>query len=297
VVLFIFCIILLLAALALVSVAARNRGKESGNSGVLVGAGVGCALLAIIVLLISIITTVGVGNVGVPVTFGRTGADLQPGIHLVAPWTNVVSMNVQTQSLDMLHQDGNQTTVRSSDNVSSNVDVSVLYAVDKSSASSLYRTVGVDYLNAVIIPTVRSALQDQSVQFKAVDLNAAGRAAYQSAVSTELTKELSPRGITVQRVLIREVDLPATVAAAAEAKVAAQQNAEAQQYALQTAQQQVAIAQQQAAANAALGASLTPQIICNNWVNAMAQGKITGPVYVTPCNTSSSGVNVLVPGK
>lgn len=296
-------IIILLAFLAIAVcacvVVAVVVGKNEPD--LRIGWGIGAAVAAVIFLIVFLVeafASVGVGDVGVPVTFGHAGGDMQPGIHFKAPWTNVVAVNVQTQQLAMTHQNGQETTVHSSDNVESNVDVSVLFSVNKEDANSLYRNIGVNYVTQVIKPSIRAALQDQAIKYSAVALTASARNAFTNGVQSQLSNELGPRGITIQAVLVREVDLPQNVANAVNAKAAAQQSAQAQTYVLQQAQRQVQIAQQQAAANTALSQSLTPNIICNNWVNAVAAGKIQGPFYTTPCNTStSSSPTVLVPGK
>lgn len=276
----------------LISIAVAFLGEDDTRLGG-IGAGGFFLIIFFIVLIVASQASVGVGTVGVPVSFGHTGADLQPGFHFKAPWKTVVDVNVRTQQLNL-----NGDSVHSSDNVTSNVNVSVLYSVNAQAANALYRNVGTDYLDQVVIPSVRSALQDNSKNYTAVALTAADRDDFSAGVLSELKHELGPRGITVQQVLVREVDLPGSVASAVNAKVAAQQQAQAQQYVLQQTTTQVKIAQQQADANKILSSSLTPEIICNNWVNAVAKGSITGPFYTTPCSTgSNSQPTVLVPGQ
>jgi hypothetical protein len=78
-------------------------------------------------------------------------------------------------------------------------------------------------------------------------------------------------------------------------KLAAQQAVQQQVYALQQAQAQIKVSEAQAQANLDLSKSLTPAINCNTWLTDLAQGKITGPIYVSPCS-SVGGVTPLVAG-
>src|SRR5246127_3058740 len=112
--------------------------------------------LAIFILLLLLWSTTSIptGNVGVLTLFGRvTGETLQEGIHLINPLKSVQKLSVQTQSL------------KESDNLPSNeglilaLDTSLLFRLDKTMAAQVYQTVGADYVEKIVEPTLRAAIR------------------------------------------------------------------------------------------------------------------------------------------
>src|SRR5690348_5428124 len=110
------------------------------------------AVVAVVLLLLWSVTSIPTGNVGVLTLFGRvTGETLGEGIHLINPLKAVQKLSIQTQS------------VKESANVPSNeglimaLDTSLLYHLDKSMAAQVYQTIGPEYPQKVIEPTLRAA--------------------------------------------------------------------------------------------------------------------------------------------
>src|SRR6266478_964336 len=111
-------------------------------------------LVAVIIVVMSSITSITTGNVGVLTLFGRvTGETLPEGIHLVNPLKSVQKLSVQTQS------------VKESANVPSNeglilaLDTSLLFRLDKDKAAYVYQTMGEPYVERVVEPTLRAAIR------------------------------------------------------------------------------------------------------------------------------------------
>lgn len=265
------------------------------------------AVVAFAVTVFSTLNTVDAGTVGIPVTFGHVGSDLQPGIHFVAPWTDINAISVRTDTLTMDHHASegqvagdDSIGVKSADGATVDTDVSIQYHIDPLAANGLFKTVGTDYITKIVRPESRSALQDTSIAYNAVELYSTKREAYQKAAFDELGPRLAARGIILESILIRDMRLPANISAAIQDKLASQQNAQAQQYKLQTAQQQAQIAivaaRGQATANEVLGKSLreNPGVICQHFVDAIADGKVTAPILVNVCGGSSAGANALI---
>jgi len=93
--------------------------------------------LGVVVLLFSCINTVGPREVGIPVSFGSVGADLQPGVHFLPPWVTVHACSLgQQQSImsdqpvtgDVNGHDG--VNINGSDQGAAIADVSILYHFD-----------------------------------------------------------------------------------------------------------------------------------------------------------------------
>src|ERR1700694_2787734 len=176
--------------------------------------------IVILLLLMASTTSIPTGNVGVRTLFGRvTGETLAEGIHLINPLKSVQKLSVQTQS------------VKESANVPSNeglilaLDTSLLFRLDKSKAAYVYQTMGEPYVERVVEPTLRAAIRAATSAHSANALYTNARELVQAQIQDELTKELAPRGVIVENVLLRDVQLPAMLKGSIEAKQQAEQDA------------------------------------------------------------------------
>jgi regulator of protease activity HflC (stomatin/prohibitin superfamily) len=192
------------------------------------------ALAAVILIFLMWSTTsVPTGNVGVLTLFGRvTGETLGEGIHLINPLKSVQKLSVQTQS------------VKESANTPSNeglilaLDTSLLFHLDRAKAAYVYQTIGENYGEKVVEPTLRAAIRAATSAHTANALYTNARELVQSQIQEELTKELSARGVIVESVLLRDVQLPAMLKSSIEAKQQAEQDALRMSFILQKEKQE-----------------------------------------------------------
>ena len=192
------------------------------------------AVLAVaIILLLSSTTSIPTGNVGVLTLFGKvTGEVLGEGIHLVNPLKSVQKLTIQTQS------------VKESANVPSNeglmlaLDTSLLFHLDKSKAAQVYQSVGADYAEKIVEPTLRSEIRASTSAHSANALYTNARELVQQQIQESLTKQLAPRGVIVENVLLRDVQLPPMLKGSIEAKQQAEQDALRMSFVLQKEKQE-----------------------------------------------------------
>jgi prohibitin 1 len=189
--------------------------------------------VVIFILLMASTTSIPTGNVGVLTLFGRvTGETLAEGIHLVNPLKSVQKLSVQTQS------------VKESANVPSNeglilaLDTSLLFRLDKSKAAQVFQTVGADYAEKIVEPTLRAAIRASTSAHSANALYTNARELVQQQIQDELTAQLAPRGVIVENVLLRDVQLPAMLKSSIEAKQQAEQDALRMSFILQKEKQE-----------------------------------------------------------
>jgi len=192
----------------------------------------GIAIVVVLLLLWST-TSIPTGNVGVLTLFGRvTGETLGEGIHLINPLKAVQKLSVQTQS------------VKESANVPSNeglilaLDTSLLFRLDKSKAAYVFQTVGDNYAEKIVEPTLRAAIRASTSAHSANALYTNARELVQQQIQDELTAQLSPRGVIVENVLLRDVQLPAMLKGSIEAKQQAEQDALRMSFILQKEKQE-----------------------------------------------------------
>jgi prohibitin 1 len=225
------------AAEAIVMNPIRSGGIDLGGMSSFGGLGSRIVQLAILVVVVIVLlastTSIPTGNVGVLTLFGRvTGEVLQEGIHLVNPLKSVQKLSVQTQS------------VKESANVPSNeglilaLDTSLLFRLDKTKAAFVYQTVGENYAEKIVEPTLRAAIRASTSAHTANALYTNARELVQQQIQDELTAQLAPRGVIVENVLLRDVQLPAMLKGSIEAKQQAEQDALRMSFILQKEKQE-----------------------------------------------------------
>ena len=189
-------------------------------------------VLAFILLLAST-TSIPTGNVGVLTLFGKvTGETLAEGIHVINPLKSVQKLSVQTQSVK------ESASVPSNEGLMISLDTSLLFRLNKDKAADVYQTVGADYADKIVEPTLRAAIRASTSAHTANALYTNARELVQQQIQDELTKQLAPRGVIVENVLLRDVQLPAMLKGSIEAKQQAEQDALRMSFILQKEKQE-----------------------------------------------------------
>src|SRR5579859_6329313 len=208
----------------------RGRIIDTGGAGrsLLRLVGLGILAFILVILLFSSVTRVGTGHVGVLTLFGRvTGETLGEGIHLINPLKTNNEMSVQTQTLK------ESASVPSSEGLMMSLDTSLIYHLNPDRAAEVFQKIGADYENVVVEPTLRSAIRESTASHTANALYTGEREMVAKQILDQITSELNKRGITVENVLLRDIQLPNTLKAAIEAKQQAEQESLAMNFRLQ----------------------------------------------------------------
>lgn len=199
-----------------------------------------------LVVLFSCVVQVGPGEVGVQTLFGSVQERvLYSGLNIVNPLVNVENMDVKTQSYTMsiAQDEGNiasddAITALSMDGLTIRLDVTVWYRLSESDAPQVFRTIGVDYVAKIVRPAIRTALRDVSVLYSATDIYSGKRDEFTGGVTKNIDDAFFGRGIILERVLLRNVELPEKVRTAIDEKIAAEQKAQQMVYVLQKEKQE-----------------------------------------------------------
>src|SRR5205807_4527479 len=208
----------------------RTRVIDTGNpTGTLLRLiGLGIIAFVLVILLFSSVTRVGTGHVGVLTLFGRvTNETLGEGIHLINPLKTNNEMSIQTQTLK------ESASVPSSEGLMMSLDTSLIYHLTPDRAAEVFQKIGADYENVVVEPTLRAAIREATASHTANALYTGEREMVAKQIYDQLTSELNKRGLTVENVLLRDLQLPATLKAAIEAKQQAEQESLAMNFRLQ----------------------------------------------------------------
>jgi len=211
----------------------RAKVIDANGSSVLKLIGFAFLGLIAVVLLFNCVTKVPTGHVGVLTLFGRvTRPVLTEGIHLINPLKTSNLMLVRTQSLK------ESASVPSSEGLVLNLDTSLIYHLNPEKAADVFQGIGVNYETVVIEPTLRAAIRESTASHTANALYTGEREIVAKQISDQLTAALNLRGIIVESVLLRDVQLPQTLKASIEAKQQAEQEALAMNFRLQKEKQE-----------------------------------------------------------
>jgi len=183
-------------------------------------------ILAIVVLTILFIVfcnpiaIVGVGERGVKVTLGRVSPQsYSEGIHLVTPFISKIKvMNVKTQKANIT------TEVYTKDIQQAKISYVVNYNLMPQHAHEMYRNVGMNYLETILMPVVEGNIKDVIGRWNAQDL-VANRALATSDILKKLQTQLKDRYINITGFQIIDINYSAVFEKAIESKVTAEQEA------------------------------------------------------------------------
>ena len=199
------------------------------------GRAVGGLLLLVLVLLLGSTSTscVKTGHVGVVTMFGRvTGRTMAEGIHLVNPVARVHELDIKTLEIK------ERASVPSREGLIMGVEASVLYHLQPDRAAEVFRTIGSSYAEVLLIPNFRSAIRAVTATNTASSLYSDARESIARQIMSDLQAQVQPRGVVIENVLLRDLQLPDTLKQAIEAKQQAQQEAQRMEFVLQREKQE-----------------------------------------------------------
>ncbi len=189
------------------------------------------ALVVAVVLLVVVLSStarVESGHVGVLTLFGRVSGEVLPeGIHLVNPFKVNHELSIRTQEIK------ESASVPSSEGLVMNLDTSLIYHLDAEKAAEVYRSIGPNYRDVLIEPNLRAAIRESTASHTANALYTGERELVAKQINDQLTSKLGQRGVIVESVLLRDIQLPSTLKASIEAKQQAEQEALAMSFRLQ----------------------------------------------------------------
>lgn len=182
-----------------------------------------CSLLVGVVLCVGLIfagccTSIPTGHIGVITVFGRVeDKTLESGFHTKSPWETVVKMDNRVQTANV------ELACFSSDIQEVNCKYTVNYQIDKANAQELYKTIGKNYYDTAISPTVAESVKTIMAKYSAEEL-IGKRDSLSKEIEIMLRDELRRYNINVVSTAIENLDFTDSFTNAVEAKQVAAQN-------------------------------------------------------------------------
>ena len=206
-----------------------NANQRSAGTAVLVGIG----LILVLILAWAALAYVPPGSVGVLTSFGRvTGEVLPEGTHFVSPFKVNHVLTVRTQSRE------EHTSTPSMEGMNLEMDTSLIYHLNRDKAAKVFQNIGTSYAATIIEPILRSTIRDTTAGHSANTLYSSARKQVEDEIMQGLKASLEPRGIVIENVLLRDIQLPHTLRTSIESKQQAEQESLAMGFRLQKERQE-----------------------------------------------------------
>jgi regulator of protease activity HflC (stomatin/prohibitin superfamily) len=209
--------ILGIIALIIGAIATVACGISSGK-GAAIASGIITVIIVGILIGVSFIGSVPTGHTGVLTTFGKVeDRTLESGVNFKLPWQNIVKMDnrVQKKTTDLI--------CFSSDIQEVSMKYTVNYQISSVDAMTIYKTIGTDYYNNVIVPNITESVKTQVAKYNAEAL-VSDRSELSQMIQDDLTARLANYNIIVVSASIEDMDFTDAFTNAVEAKQVAEQN-------------------------------------------------------------------------
>jgi prohibitin 1 len=220
----------LLSVLVIIGLIAVKRISKTG-----IPDGVRAIAIVILVMvaLSSCVTVVPAGNVGVVDVFGKVSDHtLKAGINFINPFARVIKFSIKTL------ENKQNMEVPSKEGLNIKLDMSLLYHLDPEKASQVYKSVGEDYAEIILLPQFRSVARGVTASYDAKALYTSEREMISDLIKTDLVKIVEPRGIVIESAPMREIVLPPGLQQAIEEKLRAEQESQRMQFVLMKERQE-----------------------------------------------------------
>lgn len=204
------------------------------------------AIIAVLGVMSACIRQIDAGTIGVQSLFGKVNPKvLDNGLNFVNPLVDVSIFDTKTQNYTMAaktsegdQQGDDAIRVLSSDGLEVVIDLTVLYKIMPDKAPAIFKGIGTDYKDKIVRPITRTRIRDNAVYYDAVALYSKRRDEFQSRIYSTIDKDFKNRGLILEQLLIRNIDLPESVKKTIESKINAEQDAQKMEFVLQKEKQE-----------------------------------------------------------
>lgn len=204
------------------------------------------SILLVAGFLLSSVRQIDAGHVGVVSLFGQiSDRTLEPGLNFVNPLATVSDLDIKTQNYTMsgIQNEGQKEgddaiRVLTADGLEVVIDLTVLYRVVPSEAPRIFRQIGEDYTDKIVRPITRTRIRDNAVYYDAIALYSTRRDEFQNRIFKAIENDFKSRGLLLEQLLVRNINLPNSVKQTIESKINAEQEAQKMQFVLQKERQE-----------------------------------------------------------
>lgn len=239
------------------------------------------------------------GDVVVLRDFGGNiaGYTSETGFHTKAPWQDTIVYDIRNNVISFVSDgeedyiggsaNGPQVTVNDSSGTKANIDLQVNYSLDPSKAVDIYRDYGTqeNFVRSIAAVDARSVPREVSGQFDTITM-LTNRGEFTDAIEKALAEKWEKYGLNIEQVSVQEVRYPESItdsySDAQKAEVDKQRALNDQETAKVKGDTKVIEAQKEAEANQVLTQSLTPEVLQQQYYDALKTAAENGGLIVVP---------------
>ena len=240
-----------------------------------------------------------VGEAVVLRNFGGSlaGYTTEAGIHFKAPWQDALDWDIRNRlinfyrdaeySYDNGSYNGATVTINDSSGTKADCDVQVIYSINPDAVEQLYADYGTQeaYVASYVSNDVRQTTRDCAGQFTTIQL-LTDKETFAKSIQETLNQRWAESGVVVESVSVQDIRYADSITDA----YAAAQSAQVEQTAATNRQETARIeaetlsieAQGEADANAILTQSLTPEVLQQQYIEALQAAADNGSLIVVP---------------
>ncbi|MFT5168716.1 MAG: prohibitin 1 [Saprospiraceae bacterium] len=188
-------------------------------------------LFLLVILSMVSCVTVREGEVGVKRKLGKYQNNAYThGLKAYNPFiSKIIKISTRTENIEV------SLSIPSKEGLTIISEVSILYNIDGKKVPELLRNIGPDYEQNIILPVFRSAVSDITSKFYAKDMHSGERSTIERAIRDQMMLLMEGKGIKVEAVLLKSIQLPKSLTRAIEAKLEAEQQAQQMEFVLDQA--------------------------------------------------------------
>lgn len=225
------------------------------------------------------------------------GYTADAGIHFKAPWQDALDWDIRNRLINFYRDaeytydngsySGAAVTINDSSGTKADCDVQVIYSINPDAVEQLYADYGTQeaYVSSYVSNDVRQTTRDCAGQFTTIQL-LTDKEAFAKSIQDTLSERWAESGVIVESVSVQDIRYADSItdayAAAQSAQVEQQAATNKQETARIEGDTKVIEAQKEAEANQTLTQSLTPEVLQQQYIEALKAAADNGGLIVVP---------------
>lgn len=221
-------------------------------------------IILVCIFLFGSFRTVDAGEIGIITRFGNVDRVAESGLSFKLPFIeNMVKMDVRVQKEEA------DSSAATKDLQDVTAKLALNYSIDKETALNIYKSLGVNYKDNIIVPALHESFKAGTAQYTSEEL-ITNRTAVKEKILAAVKERLANYGIVVADLNIVNLSFSESFDAAVEAKAVAQQEVEKAKQELEKAkieaERKVTQAKSEAEAQRLQQQTLTDLMIKKMWI-------------------------------
>lgn len=241
-------------------------------------------------------------DVGEAVVLRNLGGSLagyttKAGFHFKAPWQDATDWDIRNRLINFYRDseykydngsyDGATVTINDSSGTKADCDIQVIYSINPDAVTELYAEYGTQeaYVSSYVSNDVRQTARDCAGTFSTIEL-LTDKETFAKSVQETLNERWKDSGVVVESVSVQDIRYADSItdayANAQSAQVEQQAATNKQETARIEGETKVIQAQKEAEANQVLTESLTPEVLEQQYIEALHEAAEKGSLIVVP---------------